>query len=334
VQGSLLVAVICSSFALPTPPRARAQEVRPTLDTIFQAWKERRERTRSFAFEWEQTFRLRGSLLNDDLNASMSPSTEGDEMATLALRFELYVDGERFDYRLIGNDALGRNRTAFDGAVTKSLTQSAQGAPGGKVAPGAGEHLRVDIDPRPLLLAYRAWPPENVGIRREQFTLSDRRGTVDGRECLIMEHVTQNSRVARYWVDPGRDYLIVRVEGVGEGKGGFREDFEHSFDPEHGWVPSGWTMTWVDADGALKMSKRSRVTKWSLNEPVAPERFDFSFPSGTFVTDEVRNIEYMQDAETSVLKGRWQLWVGVSVAAVLVAAMAFGTWIWRRTSAR
>ena len=313
-NAHLLIAVgIASALAFVPARQSLAQNETATLDAIFRAWQQRQDRTRSFAFEWEQT--------------------ERSESGTITQRGELQVDGNRFNYQYTrDDDDIVSMREVFDGHNSQTLSHFARGSPHGLIEAGTDEGSSRNVDLIPMFFAYRAMEPTISGIVAHDCLLSRSRGMIGTRECIIIEQSWNAPIVDEYWLDPGRQYHLMRCVSRIEGKERIREDVEYAYDTNGDWIPTSWRMVWIDEDGSVILSKDYEVLRYSLNEPVASDRFELSFPTGTRIDDLVLDRRFIQSAERSPTVFRyWPLWLLGVFGVICVFA---GVWRLARRAKR
>jgi hypothetical protein len=272
----LTMSMCAGGLALLLVPNARAQEPSPTLDAIFRVWQERQDRTRWFTFEWEQRIHRTASAALTGAVGGSGPVAGGskDFVQTVAQHGELHVDGERFNYQFEReSDRLSSVRELFDGTNTKRLDEYQSGAPRGSVKSGAQHGQMLDVDVVPMLFTYRPLQSNLSKIYREDCVLTNQRGNVGSREYFIVEQRDRSAPIVyAYWVDPAREYVVVRYVTRVEGRERGRTDVDYSHDEVHGWIPTTWNRTFLNEDGALSISKTYRVTDYSINEPISDEK--------------------------------------------------------------
>ena len=61
-----------------------------------------------------------------------------------------------------------------------------------------------------------------------------------------------SDETAFYWLDPARDYVVVREYRASQGRDESRVDISYRADPAYGWVPTRCTRAVVGKDGASK----------------------------------------------------------------------------------
>lgn len=294
-----VVLLLASSTGLAGPPDPPAIQA----ETVFQAWKARQDRTRTFKYAWDQSMTYTKKTLpgKDFLQSPSLPAKD----TTVRRRLSLSVDGRRMRHTNDGDAWIsGEERfssqsyvSVFDGRSSKSFYQHHASAnadhPLGFVLANS-KNPDVDLlNCRHLLIHYRPFHPE-MGIGKpSEWRLTQHRGVVRGVECAILEKQAGSLRQS-CWVDPKRDFAVLRyTTHVGQG---LINQLEGSYeqDPEHGWVLSSWTIT-TFAQGVLLVLEHAEntATQRLINSPLDESAFQFSFPVGTIVEDSVERSRYL-----------------------------------------
>ena len=147
----------------------------------------------------------------------------------------------------------------------------------------------------PILLCYRSSDAELGGRDITAFRLGDGTAMADGAECLVLESTGEETELREaFWVDPARDFHIVRVERRLPGKITWL-NIAYRHHESHGWVPSSWT--WVASgpdSGRIFEQVSATVTHYEINEDIPREEFQFTFPPGTMVRDMRSGRNYIQ----------------------------------------
>jgi hypothetical protein len=153
-------------------------------------------------------------------------------------------------------------------------------------ADGCDESQMPDV--RPLMLAFRPLTASLSFIDLSKYRISPVRGTVGNASCLILEPQADASSQRpkkSYWVDPARDYIIVRAVNSVEGQGALQTDIAYGRDAVIGWVPSSWSFVDVDRNGHLIKSFRAGVETCTLNQPIPAGDFIVPRPDGVLIHD-------------------------------------------------
>jgi hypothetical protein len=132
------------------------------------------------------------------------------------------------------------------------------------------------------------WPLDPVlsGLRLDNYQATDRTTEIDGHSCVLLRKVAGNEYLNELWVDPARDYLIVRMNTV---EGSFvreRIDIKYQRDPEHSYYPAEWREVSMNSPERLCESGESKVSEHSFTPHLEPSDFQLEFPPHTLVIDK------------------------------------------------
>ena len=102
-----------------------------------------------------------------------------------------------------------------------------------------------NVNTWPLLMTFRM-KEQNPIIDLNTYSLIGRRGNVDGRECLIIEAASTKTKTTTWiWLDPLRDFIVLRHAFLNEGTITQKIDIHYAEHHAQGWIPSGWEITWM-----------------------------------------------------------------------------------------
>lgn len=73
------------------------------------------------------------------------------------------------------------------------------------------------------------------------------------------------------WIEPERGFLISRFAIAFEQRWVAQIDIDYTEDSRWGWIPSGWRVTELLADGSRRTVTVAKVSSYSINTPVAIE---------------------------------------------------------------
>jgi len=326
-----------------------------SLDAIFKAWSTRQENTQSARFELSR----RLSTRKFDLEATLSEETTDDasddsnkspkpaNLITVEQKLTLLFDGERVGYEVDteGAKALDmppRYQSTFDG--TSSQMYGAIEPDDPKLGTGGGiitdRPHAFDMDStgiRPMLLAIRAFHPALGRVKPSVYRMSPDQGQIGDVSCLIVEHAGDQQPHKYYWVDPARDYVILREHETYNGVDRIRKDITYQHDETHGWIPRGWKIVNLDENGELIESVDTTVTDYAINVPIPLSEFQIEYPDGTHVTDErtqkdhwVGGNPHLADSQTKAVSMRWLLIANAVLIALLIAFFGIRRYIQRR----
>jgi hypothetical protein len=278
----------------------------PTLARVFAAWKAREERVKSLHVNWEYrlTFPKAYSFPEAPVlgglkaaNVGIKPNgTEhvmpGSEFwAEGADRFrddfsvvvcagpKEWKPAERYSLTIIGT-----KHTRLKSAL--GADQPPQVVSWKETTPERTGDAQLDARPddlAPLLLTFRPFHPA-FGWNPTRCRLVSENELVGEAHCVVIQ-MDELSKSERCWVDPSRDYAIVKWEKRPLRMPHVSVTIEYENDKAHGWVPIRWKRELrgltPDAIGAAE----GVVTKYAVNEILPKETFEPVFPAGTTVAD-------------------------------------------------
>jgi hypothetical protein len=88
-----------------------------------------------------------------------------------------------------------------------------------------------------------------------------------------------------FWVDPARDFLLVRFTTERAGKLGHQVDIEYAMDDSNGYIPNKWSIMVLNASGGLSFTEEAKLTTYEINPEIKSDLFDLDFPIGSWVTN-------------------------------------------------
>jgi hypothetical protein len=299
-----------------------------TLKAVFDAWARRQEQTRSAKFEWT----MEASEVYD-FPFPEEHSREGTPKRGDMVRFQktasMRLDGDKVDYRVRIPDGSRLSmapfhRSASDGTVSQEYNESGDSSihSSGIIRPKPHAFDTNSVYNRPILLTYRPLHPTILGLRRDQYRIAAVSGTIDGHSCIVVEETGDGPIRKSYWVDPKREYIVLRYASKVEGKDRTRQDIQYEQRGDYGWVPVYWKTVALRESGRFDESTECRVTNCSVNEPLAAAEFQITFPAGTMVLDEVHGREYL------IERSWWRDWLWPGAAVFVFGVIAL--WLWRR----
>lgn len=269
-------------------PAAVAQA--PTVnDQIEKAWKDREEKVRTL------DVRVRGSAvwfrgsLTEYLPAERKGQVYPAEDKRTSWVFRLALDGIKVRAEVdgvlwSGEDFRQTRRTyVYDKTGRTRLEVGRRSSPEGLIGPEADYFEVKGQDFRPLLQCVRGFTPALRHLRADDLRPTGARSVVDGRLCEQFMTRLASGGHHEYWLDPGRDWVIVRFASVTP-NGGTRLDIRYQPDPVAGWMPKTWEFHHREG-GQQICADQYHVEDMAVNAPVAPSDFTITFPVGTVVYD-------------------------------------------------
>lgn len=100
-------------------------------------------------------------------------------------------------------------------------------------------------------------------------------------DCTILHTEDDHGQHIFYWLDPARDYIVLREHIVSGGRDVAHIDFTYRSDPRAGWLPDGWTERQLGQYGCFVYSRTSKVAQYTVNEPLPALTFQIKFPAAT-----------------------------------------------------
>lgn len=271
-----------------------------TVAMIQKAWEDRQSRVKSARVTWvaRQTD-TKGSLsLLMGKRGNPHGKTIPPQDTSFDVPSSLFLDGEKVKYRRHeqqwshkqGGYRRAEYISVFDGIGGKALWQYGTGKKDHPTGSVRHEVYFLDAaapDLRPLLMTYRALTPTLRCCDIREYSLTGRRAMVSGRSCLELQRQARGGEtVERLWIDPGRDYLVLRYTVIR------KERVEHKIDvrfrrgsSETGWLPQGWDIVTLSQAGQVLYSSRATVTDIQINSGINDAEFGLDFPPGSLIGD-------------------------------------------------
>jgi hypothetical protein len=160
------------------------------------------------------------------------------------------------------------------------------------------QQLHYDFDNQfisAILVAYRPCDPDMGGVDWAGYCVSPKLENIGGRDCLIVRPRMSQEWEKSYWVDPSRDFLVLRVVSARRGyPPSSTLDISYVEDEEHGWVPSGWKLVRTGGSPDRVFEQATvRISHYEINPDVPKAEFQFEFPPDTAVTDHRSGTRYI-----------------------------------------
>lgn len=153
------------------------------------------------------------------------------------------------------------------------------------------DHLQF----RPLILMYRPLHPALGAIRPESCRLVAQKSFANGSNCLVFEESRRDRVVNKYWVDPDRDFVVVRQITEQAGASRAQLDISYRQDAALGWCPTGWTtmifprVARPSGYERLMHGSGVEVNRIDINDASIHADFrDIVIPAATLVVDRTR----------------------------------------------
>jgi hypothetical protein len=261
-----------------------------SMDAIIAGWTRQQSRIRSYRIAWQCEW----------IRPYREADGPKDEKGKVAIRPEFqrfkshntqWVDGNRFAIEQILVDVpkpapiMRTIKRTFDGQTSQMFFTSDFSETGnGTVRRGFPGDLAEGADAKPPILALRPMVPRLGGIDPANCRVLPFTGRIDGVSCTIMS--AQCNGQAFYWLDPARDYVVLREHRMIGGQDHSRIDISYRSDPKIGWIPSGWKEAVIGDQGTFDDLVVSKVTEFAINEPLQDSTFRIVFPKGTILVTQ------------------------------------------------
>ena len=273
----------------PVPPKA----------DVIKAWQKRQDAIKTFRFVWtEQQTRPIGWLPNPrfpERDRLGIPTLLIDRSYTVAKT--LSVDGEKMRYSFeldrreepdgirvkapanTRADGLGVRRkysyvSVFDGQTGKTSVTSLIESPPPAVRQTTANVDAQNLDTRAILMAVRPLDPVMGHLLIDRAVTNERRRFYRGKSIFLLEERHDPSGwKTMLWIEPERDFLVSRYDVYFEQKLIVAIDIDYTEDSRWGWIPSGWRVTEMLADGSKRLVAEARVSSYSINQPIGIEEF-------------------------------------------------------------
>jgi hypothetical protein len=307
---AILLSFICSFPG--TAAIAQGPQGDPLLKTIAAAWSQRQSDLRTVKIVWRQevteVWRPRQADAHPKQIVEGAAKAKGAEPARgsagRSITYEsvgtLYLDGDSaalmkntYDTRI---DAL-QSPSGGAPAHIKSILKGGDGLRYSVLQPGspgvasfrpASRFADLQFpDNRPLALALRPLTANVGGIDLATYRVATNRPTLNGVSCLLLEPLREDGLRTSYWVDPARDYLILRAVGAVKGQSTVTTDIVYEQNAAHQWMPTRWNVAGeFSGQGPSNLAFCGHTLKTIVNEPIDPKEFTLDdLPVGTSIID-------------------------------------------------
>jgi hypothetical protein len=269
-----------------------------SMDAIVAAWTRQQEKAKSVNFSWrEEHVSPTGDKTGGTHSALIDAArfvyvADNDpyppDVASVIIQRE---EGKPPEKGAIPRPAPGANlppaRIAFDGTTTRdyralnhpTMTGIGHTRPGFQIAAAQGQALE------PVLVMFRPFDANLGRINLDDYRVSALRGKIGEIACVIIEKTEAGLWPIRTlsWLDPARDYIVLRKQRILGGRSHERMDISYRKDPAFGWVPEGCHASSISEVGYLCSSLSASITAFAINQPIPTSEFLVDFPKGTKV---------------------------------------------------
>ena len=270
----------------------------PPKDSTLAAWHRRQDAIKTFEFFWteRQTYpagwlpnpryaereRARLPALYTDRTYTVAKSVvvDGSKMRyTFELDRPEEPDGVRVKSPTGDTHGLGVHRhytyvSVFDGARGEVRMTTFLDSPPPTVQPTTSNVDAQNLDLRPIMMALRPLDPVLGHLLVDRAVTNERRAFYRGKSSFLLEERHDPSGWKTIlWIEPERDFLVSRYYVEFEQKPIADIDIDYTQDATWGWIPSGWRITELLANGTRRLVTEARVTRYSINAPIDNSSF-------------------------------------------------------------
>ncbi len=294
------------------PASERPQAPQPSTATITEAWARRQAALKTIRVTWHTERTAAGfytmiKALNSPKpakhgakpTATKAPSAaSGDLSVTIRSQSELCLAGDRLAYtsdtagmdKICGPDAKFRIPSHVQMILSGGSLQKYSDS---RMSPKVADAKTASITSRsarscfemglpeikPLALALRPLTSTVSPSELAKYTISPIRGRIGADTCLILEpNVDERSGRsvprASFWVDPARDYVVVRAVVESKDRCQRQTDITYDRKPGGDWVPMTWSVILLSQNGGLDQQFRSTRDSVSVGAPLPPSTFE------------------------------------------------------------
>jgi hypothetical protein len=277
---------------------------------VVEAWKRRERAAQSFSADlWEFNTVAKGTLgLASKLEGPIPPADH-----ERIIERTLLVDGDQMRHACFGDAWDDRAEgfvpetmtSASDGTTAKSVHQI--GPPGdvrsiGFIHSRSAHPDRLCLYLGSVLKHFRPFSAGLGAFHPERWELVETEVVFNGSKCIrIREGKIDDRRYRELFVDPERDYALVR----------YRSHFDRRIESElttsfakhdqYGWIPDNWEVI-LYSNGRLVNSALGSLEGIEMNLPIAEKSFDVTFPVGTDINDHL-----LKKVWRVMPTGEWQI---------------------------
>ena len=284
-----------------------------TISDVVEAWKRREKSTNSFSCKtWELSTAGKGTLLlasNTNDPEKVIPAEDHDRI----IERTIIVDGDQMRHVRIGvawdDDADGfvpeTMISVADGTIAKSLHRCDRGTEmrsTGFIHHRPGHPDRFCLYLGPVLRHFRPFSPSLGTFSPERWKLVDEGVALNGSKCILIREGQQTDiRYNELFVDPEKDFALVRYTSYFHGRLENQLSTTFSKDTKLGWIPDSWEV-YRYSNAHLADSAVGSLEGVEINIPIAGDSFDVIFPADTMVNDHLA-----RKVSLVLATGEWQI---------------------------
>ena len=265
----------------------------PSKAEIINAWRRRQNNVSSFQFAWtEQQCHRRGWLSNPryaEREWLAIPALRIDRTYAVTKRLTVNGNSMRYSFELDraeepdgvdvvspngDNAGLGVRRhysysSSYDGQRNEIRVTSLSTSPPVAIQHVGGSVDAQNLDMRAIMLTFRPLDAAMGDLLIDRAITNERRAFYRGRSTFLLEerHDPAGWKTI-LWIEPERDFIVSRLALYFEQRPIVDMDIDYRQDARWGWVPTGWRIIEMLADGMRRLSSAATVTNYSINNLV------------------------------------------------------------------
>lgn len=270
----------------------------PAKSEVIAAWQKRQAAVNTFRFTWtEDQLHPRGWLSNPrypERERAAIPRLQIDRRYTVEKALAVAGNRMRYSFEIArreepdgvdvvsregDNRGLGVRRhyqyvSVFDGQTGTTRITSRLGSPPPTVTQTTANVDAQNLDTRPILMAFRPLDAA-MGHRLIDRAVTNLARTIyKGKSIFLLEERHDPSGWKTIlWIEPERDFIVVRYVVAFEQKTIVDIDIDYARDERSGWIPSGWRVTEMLSDGSRRLVSTATVRSYMVNAPIAAQEF-------------------------------------------------------------
>ncbi|HYS69175.1 MAG TPA: hypothetical protein VEM14_02970 [Gemmatimonadaceae bacterium] len=270
----------------------------PAKSDVIAAWQKRQAAITTFRFAWtEEQTHPKGWLSNPrypERERSAIPGLLIDRRYVVTKTLAVAGNKMRYSFELDrkeepdgvdviapqgANRGLGVRRhysyvSVFDGQLGSVRLNSFLDHPPPTLLQTTANVDAQNLDARPILMAFR--PLDAVMGHRliDRAITNESRTFYRGKSTFLLEERHDPSGwKTLLWIEPERNFLVSRYMVSFEQNHVVDIDIDYVQDARWGWIPSGWRVTEMLADGSKRLVAVAKVNSYTINVPIGTETF-------------------------------------------------------------
>ena len=252
----------------------------PTKADVIDTWQRRQSAIHSFRFTWsEDQTQPRGWVPNPryaERERLTAPSLV-DRRQIVNKTLEVSGDSIRYSYvldRRAEGETTGNSdrrhysysyESVFDGSQNVARATSLNDTPA-TTARAKESRDAQNLDTRAILMALRPLDPILGDLLVERAVPNLARTFYRDRSTFLLEERRDPiGWKTILWLEPERDFLVSRFVVEFENTCVVDMDIDYVRDTRYGWIPTGWRVTELLADGSRRLVSTAKVLRYAIH---------------------------------------------------------------------